>query len=185
MLTRCRLEPSLSSFRAQAFAGGLLSFLAHSPTFAARAISGTAEFEDDRIAALRMKLTAQAAALELIDRVRPGDRQEIESRMRREVLQVVSYPEITFEAAATSAEAVTQGRYRLRLAGGLALRGVEQPLQVDGELIMCSDGVRLQGETGLRMSEFGIAPVTALGGSIRLADELKLSFDLAFVPEGS
>ena len=35
------------------------------------------------------------------------------------------------------------------------------------------------------MSEFGIRPVTALGGTIKLKDELKLSFDLAALPEPS
>ena len=33
------------------------------------------------------------------------------------------------------------------------------------------------------MSEFGIKPVTAVAGSIRLKDEVKLSFDIGGLPE--
>jgi hypothetical protein len=42
----------------------------------------------------------------------------------------------------------------------------------------------LRGEFGLHMSEYRIKPVTALGGSIKLKDELKGSFDIAGIPEG-
>jgi hypothetical protein len=48
-----------------------------------------------------------------------------------------------------------------------------------------SDGLRLQGDATLRMSDYRIAPVTALGGSIKLEDTLKLKFDLIALPEGS
>jgi len=37
---------------------------------------------------------------------------------------------------------------------------------------------------GLNMSEYRIKPVTALGGSIKLKDELKVSFHIAGIPEG-
>jgi hypothetical protein len=53
---------------------------------------------------------------------------------------------------------------------------------VDAELLVFNDGVRLAGRSVLRMSEYGIAPVTALGGAIRLKDELRVSFDLAGLP---
>jgi hypothetical protein len=35
------------------------------------------------------------------------------------------------------------------------------------------------------MSDFRIKPVTALGGPIKLKDEMKASFDIAALPEGS
>ena len=39
-------------------------------------------------------------------------------------------------------------------------------------------GVRLTGESTLRLSDYRIRPVTALAGAIRLNDELRLVFDL-------
>jgi hypothetical protein len=50
-------------------------------------------------------------------------------------------------------------------------------------LVVYDDGVRLAGASRLLLSEYGIRPVTALGGAIKLKDELKVSFDLAGIPE--
>lgn len=65
------------------------------------------------------------------------------------------------------------------------LRGVSRPHRLAAELTMFQDGLRLRGDTTVRMSAFGILPVTALAGAVRLEDEVKLSFDLAARPEGS
>ena len=54
----------------------------------------------------------------------------------------------------------------------------------NAEILVLSDGLILRGEFLLKMSEYRIRPVTALGGTIRLKDELAVSFDLACFPEG-
>jgi polyisoprenoid-binding protein YceI len=181
-MARYRLDPTLSRFSVQAFAGGLLSFVAHSPTFAVRDFTGAVEFEGGRIAGLRLSLAVKAESLDLVDRVSAGDRAEIEGRMRREVLEVTIHPEITYQSGEVSFETVAQGRHRLRVGGQLSLHGVVRPHTVEAELVVFDDGVRLRGETVPRMSDYRIGPVVALGGAIRLKDELKVSFDLAAVP---
>jgi hypothetical protein len=50
-------------------------------------------------------------------------------------------------------------------------------------LLVFDEGVRLRGQSSLRMSDFRIQPVAALGGAIQLKDELKFAFDLAGFPE--
>jgi polyisoprenoid-binding protein YceI len=185
MTPRYRFDPGHSRFTVQAFATGLLSFLGHSPTLAVRDFRGVVEFPDDLIANLRVELTAGAGTLAVTDAVKPSDRREIEERMRADVLETAAFPEITFRAAAVESEKQAPGRYRTVLAGDLALHGVARPLRVGAELAIFADGLRLRGETRLRMSEFAIRTVTALGGTIRLQDEVKLSFDLAALPEPS
>src|SRR5581483_889141 len=110
---------------------------------------------------------------------------EIEDRMRAEVLETVSFPEVTYRAAAAATEKLAAGRYRVALDGTLELHGVSRPHRAEAELAVFADGLRLRGQTGLRMSDFAIRPVTALGGAIRLKDEVALAFDLAAVPEAS
>jgi polyisoprenoid-binding protein YceI len=116
--------------------------------------------------------------------VSAADRKEIEGTMRRDVLETTSYPEIRYEATDVSSESVAQGRYRLRIGGRLALHGVTRSHPLDAELLVFDDGIRLQGESSLRLSDYRMRPVTALGGAIRLKDELKLSFDMAGLSEG-
>jgi polyisoprenoid-binding protein YceI len=185
MTTRYRFDPGHSRFTARAFAAGLLSFLGHSPTFEVGDFAGVVEFPDDRSANLRPELTVGAGGLSATGEVKPADRGEIEGRMRAEVLEAVAFPEIAFRAAAASTERAATGRYRVTLAGTLALHGVARPHRVDADPEVLADGLRLRGETGLRMSDFAIRPVTALGGTIRLRDEVKLAFDPAAVPEAS
>jgi polyisoprenoid-binding protein YceI len=183
MTTRYRLDPGRSQFTVQAFATGLLSFLGHSPTFAVRDFSGVVEFVDGVIGGMRLGITVNASSLELMDNVSSSDRRDIEERMKREVLETSSNPEIKLLAATLSVENISAGAYRLRVDGSLALHGVSRPLQMDVELRIFSDGIRLRGAFPLRLSDYHIKPITALGGAIKLQDEVKLAFDVAGFPE--
>jgi polyisoprenoid-binding protein YceI len=169
----------------QAFATGMLSFLGHSPTFAVRDFAGTLAFAADTVESLNVQVTVRAGGLQLLDDVKPADRREIEATMHRDVLHTAAHPEIGFESASVTAQAVAGGHYRVRIDGRLALRGVTRPQPVDAELLVYDDGVRLRGGSLLRPSDYGIRPVTALGGTIRLKDEIKVAFDVAGLPEGS
>ena len=185
MTTRYLLDPNRSSFTVQSFAAGMLSFFAHSPTFAVRDFTGDVAFEGGTIDTMRLELTVRAASLELLDNVRPPDRREIEGTMRGEVLETAAHPEVRFVSEEVAGAPVAQGQYRARIAGRLALHGVTQPHAVNAEVLLFADGLRLRGESLLRLSDYRIPPVTALGGTIRLKDELKVAFNLAGLPEGT
>jgi polyisoprenoid-binding protein YceI len=185
MATHYRIASSQSRFTVQAFVTGLLSFLGHSPTFAVRDFAGIIDFAGDAIADLRLGVTIRADSLQVVDNVRPADRADIEGQMRRDVLEVATYPEITFQAATITADRVAQGHYRVRLRGPLALHGVTQNHSLDAEVLIFEDGLRLRGESSLRMSAYDIKPVTVFGGAIKLKGELHVSFDLVALPEGT
>jgi polyisoprenoid-binding protein YceI len=184
MTARYRLDPGRSRFTVRAFAAGPLSFFGHSPTFAVRDFSGVIGFEGEEVKGMTLEMTINADSLELQDRVGDADRREIEGRMRREVLETAAFPEITYRSVHVAEEATSPGRYRLRIDGRLSLHGVTRPHPVVAELLVFEDGLRLRGESALRMSDYRIRPVTALGGAIKLKDELSLSFDLVGLPEG-
>jgi polyisoprenoid-binding protein YceI len=183
MAARYQFDPGTSRFTVQAFASGILSFLGHSPTFAVRDFAGAIRIEN--AAVKELELTVKANSLELLDKVKAADRDDIESRMRSEVLETAIFPQISFRAGNVSTEPVTRGRYKVRIAGQLSLHGVTNPCSLDAELVVFDDGVRLRGESWLRMSEYRIRPVTALAGAIKLKDELRVWFDLAALAEGT
>jgi polyisoprenoid-binding protein YceI len=185
MTDRYRFDPTQGRFTVQAFATGLLSALGHSPTFAVRDYSGEVRFVGGEIQGTELDLTVNAESLVLEDRVSASDLGEIEDRMRRDVLETRAYREITFHGAHLAHEPIAPGRVRLRLGGPLSLHGATFPHQVDLELFIFSDGVRLRGDCPLRLSDYGIKPVTALGGAIKLKDDLRLTFDIVALPEGS
>lgn len=183
MNTRYRMDAGRSRFTVQAFAGGMLSMFAHSPTFAVRDFQGELRVESDRLASATLDVIVRAVSLDLLDNVRPADRQEIESRMRREVLEVGDFPEIRFESTGIAARPPNQ--YRVQIAGLLSLHGVTSHERAEGELQLYDDGIRLAGEFSLRMSDYRIRPVTALGGSIRLRDDVQVVFDIVALKEAS
>ncbi len=178
MSDRCWLDSEHSRFTVQAFAGGALSYFAHSPAFAVRDFMGSVTLERGAVQGATLQLNVRADSLELTDDVRPADREEIQSRMRREVLETATYPEIRFDATATAAERAGEHEYQVRFTGSLTLHGRTRPHEAAAHLRLYSDGMRLTGESALRLSDFGIAPVTALGGTIKLKDQLRVAFDL-------
>jgi polyisoprenoid-binding protein YceI len=184
MATHYRFDPSRSRFTVQAFAAGVLSFLGHSPTFLVRDFAGAVSFDGGRVGGMRLELIVKADALELADHVSAADRREIEGTMRRDVLETAAHPEVRYEAGDVWSESVSQGRYRLRIGGRLSLHGVTRHHPLDAELLVFDDGIRLRGESSLRLSDYQIRPVTALAGTIKLQDQLKLSFDVAASPDG-
>jgi polyisoprenoid-binding protein YceI len=185
MTTRYRIDPSQSRFTVQAFAAGLLSAFAHSPTFAVRDFAGEMRFQEGKVHGMAIDLTVQADSLELLDRVSAADGREIRQRMMTEVLEGATFPEIRYEARDVPAAPVSQGLFRLEIGGQLSLRGVSRSQPIHADLTIFGDGVRLQGETSLRLSDYQIKPVTAVGGAIKMKDELRLTFELVALPEAS
>ena len=64
------------------------------------------------------------------------------------------------------------------MMGELNLHGIVTDLPIDAELTQFTDGVRLQGGLPLLLSTYQLKRVTALGGLIKLKDDLLVVFDL-------
>ncbi len=162
----------------QAFAAGMLSFLGHNPTVAVRDFTGELELNPGPPPSIRIELVVKSGSLALMDDVSPTDRREIEGRMRDEVLNIERYPDIRFESSDVSARRISDDRFQLQIGGRLKLRDATAPWEVIAEMHLGGETVRLTGETPLAMSAFHIPPVTALGGTLRLKDRLRVAFDL-------
>jgi polyisoprenoid-binding protein YceI len=179
MTIRYTIDPGSSRFTVQAFASGMLSAFAHSPTFAIRDFSGELRFSSEALTDAVFELTVKADSLAAADSVSPRDRAEIESRMRAEVLETAAYPEIVFQSTDVAADRVAENWHRLRIQGNLSLHGVTHAERIDAQLRLPEEEMRLSGECRLLLSTYRIKRVSALGGMIQLKDELRFSFDLA------
>jgi hypothetical protein len=127
-----------------------------------------------------LRLVVQAASLAVTDDISNKDRHEIERRMHDEVLEAGGFPEIIYECPRASAvQKIGEGLYSVSLNGELTLRGVMHDQMVAARVTLKGDILRAAGELSVRLSDYEIRPVTAAGGTIKLKDELKLSFDIA------
>lgn len=97
-----------------------------------------------------------------------ADREQIAANMR-EVLRAAEHPQITFRSTR-----VGGAPERFTVEGELTVAGRTEPLTVTA----AADGDRLTGETTVKQTRWGIKPYSAFFGALKLADEVRVSFDL-------
>jgi polyisoprenoid-binding protein YceI len=173
-----RINPKQGRFVVQAFAEGLLSAFGHSPEFAVSDFSGEIQLDHDSPEQSSLSLKVNTRSLRLKDQVNEKDRREIERAMHDEVLETSRYPEITFISSSVSSERVFEGMYRVKVRGDLTLHGVTRERTIEGQVTLSEVVLRANGESRVRQSDFGIRKVSVAGGTLRVKDEVKLSFDL-------
>ncbi len=171
------LDPGVSRFTARAFATGLLASLGHNPSFAIRQFAGEAKFSAEAPEQSSLRVVVQSASLELSDQVSDKDRREIERAMRNEVLDTTRFPEIVFVASNPSLSKGGETLYWANLAGKLTLHGVTQPQQITARVTVTGDQLLASGEFNVRQSSYGIKPVSVAGGTMKIKDDVKVTFD--------
>jgi polyisoprenoid-binding protein YceI len=169
-----QIDRGASRFTVRAFATGMLSALGHSPTIAIRDFSGEVRLEP----APSLQLHVRADSLEVTDDIPTKDRREMERVMHQDVLQSSKYPEILYETTAASLNELSEGRWQANLVGNLTLRGVTRGQNIALQATRMGDLLRASGELTLLQSNYGIKPVSVAGGTLKLKDELKLTFDI-------
>jgi polyisoprenoid-binding protein YceI len=173
------IDPRLSRFTVQAYAGGFLSGFGHNPSIAIRDFTGDAAFSPDALEESSLCVKIRADSLEVTNDVSDKDRQEIERTMKDNVLQAAQYPEIQYESSVASVSELGPSRYRINLSGKLSMHGVthDQPLVAD--MSVNGDTLRAFGSFSVLQSDYGIKLVSVAGGVLKVKDELKCSFDIA------
>jgi len=175
---RYRIDASRSSFTAQAFAEGMLSFMGHNPTFAIGRYGGEIQLDSDNSAVDSMLLVAQAETLSLLDKVSAKDAAEIENTMRQEVLEISRHPEIVFVSRDVSMKQIADSKYAVQINGFLSLHGETHGQTIKAEAEISGKTIRAQGKFKLKQSDFKIKQVKALGGTLKVKDEVEISFDI-------
>jgi polyisoprenoid-binding protein YceI len=177
-----KIDASQSRFMVRAFAGGFLSAFAHDHNIAIRDFSGEAQFTYGTVEPASLQLKIKSASLAVTDKVNATDRQKIEGTMRDEVLEVGKYPEIVFRSTSVSATKTGDGQYQAKIAGDLTLHGVTRPLTITAQLEFGDAVLRARGGFSLKQSSYEIKPVSVAGGTVKVKDELRFSFDIVAHP---
>jgi hypothetical protein len=115
-----------------------------------------------------------------VDALRCGNRQ-MERDMYR-ALRSEEHPTIEFrfsELVGGVNHDIDSGSYHARITGVLALAGTKRNVSVDVDAErIAPNRFRLRARLPLRMTDFRIAPPTALFGMVKAKDELTVHFDL-------
>lgn len=167
-----------SRFTVRAFASGMLSALGHNPTIAIRDFSGEVQLNPDKLEEASLRINVKAASLGVADNISDKDRREIERQMHDEVLEVSTYPEIVYECSRVSASKIADAQYQVTLDGDLTLHGVTRNLPVSARVTVSGETLGVFGDFSLRQTDYEIKLVSALGGALKVKDEVKGSFNI-------
>lgn len=167
------------NFTVKAFVSGFLSALGHNPTIATSDFSGQVLLNTESIEESSLHLIINAASLAVVDDISKRDSQEINRKMHDEVLESESFPKIVYECSHLTASKVGEGQYWVALRGDLTLHGVTRTQPVAGRVLLHGDMLRVTGDFSVLQSDYQIKPVSAVGGTLKLKDELKLSFSVS------
>ena len=176
---RYLIDPGISQFTVKALATGLLSALGHSPTIAIRDFEGEVLLPADSLTDASLHLSIGAASLAVQGQISDKDRREMEFRMKEEVLEASHFPQIVYECSSVSGEQSAPGVYVVRLNGRLVLHGIVRNQPLDARVAIMGGLLRASGNFTVRQSDYNIKPVSAIGGALKLKDELQLSFEIA------
>ena len=177
-IVRYRLEPGASRFRAQAYAAGLLAAFGHNPIIAIRDFSGEAILDSNSLEQSSLQITVNLSSLVVENDMSAKDRSEILQTVHDEVLEVDNYSEIRYESKSVRGRPVGEGRFWIVISGNLSLHGVTRPLDIPASLVVNGDDCRASGEFVVRQSDYKIKPPSAVGGGLKVKDEVKCSFDI-------
>jgi polyisoprenoid-binding protein YceI len=183
-LDRYRLAPDQSRFTVQAFAEGLFSAFGHDPVILIRGFAGEVYFKAGTYENASIKIDVDPNSLTVSNDVKEKDRLDIQRIMRDEVLEVTKFPEIVFSSNNVSVNKLAGERCRVRIIGDLTMHGATQKsLWISTEATVSEESLRAQGEFSLKQTDFGIKPYSAAGGTIKLKNELKFSFDIVGIKQ--
>lgn len=98
-------------------------------------------------------------------------------KLMAEALKAKDNPEIRFEMTGATPEKATADAFVMKAQGKLTIAGVTRDIAFDVQGSRNADGkYTLVGQAPIRMTQFGIEPPTAMMGTIRTGDDVKVTF---------
>jgi polyisoprenoid-binding protein YceI len=161
-----QIDGAHSTLTVHVHKSGFLSAFGHNHEIQAPIQSGEVKESDNPSVDLRV----DARKLQVLDpETSEGTRAQIQDTMQgTQVLDVDHFPEIHFQS--TSVEPKGPGHWIVH--GNLELHGKDHPIDVE----VTREGETYRGSAGLKQTDFGIAPVSVAGGTVKVKDEVKIEF---------
>ncbi len=162
------IDAERSVLKVRVFKAGFFSAFGHEHEILAPIAAGGVDDSAQSSVAFRV----DAAKLKVLD---PGasadERAKVQQTMETQVLDVAHFPEIRFQ----SSKVESKGAGRWEVQGDLTLHGQTRPIVVN---VVQFPG-EYRGSAAVKQSDFGITPITAGGGAVKVKDEVKVEFQIA------
>ncbi len=173
---RYLVDTERSVLRIQLGTAGLFGFLGDDHQIEARISQGEIARSSESQADNSVRLSIPAASLKVLDpKLSDKDRAEVQSKMDGDqVLDVAHHPTIEFQ----STQVESKGKDELVVTGKLTLRDVAKPVKVRCRLESQAGLLKVSGEADFKQKDFGIQPVGAGLGTVKVKNEIHLTFEV-------
>jgi polyisoprenoid-binding protein YceI len=157
---------------------GLLKVAGHDHVIEARKFSGEVRFDSRKVADSSVSLKVEAGSLIVLDPDTPEkDREEVQATMLgAQVLDTKEFHEILFHSTKVSYGGRTTED--LTLTGKLTLHGIEKEIAFPVHIHVEQNLLRASGTVTIAQTDFGIKPIIIGLGMIRVADKVRVDFNL-------
>ena len=165
--SRREIDTEKSVLTVRVYKTGLFSAFAHDHEVRAPIQGGS--FDEQK---RTVEFKVNSREMKVLDPgVSESDRSQVQQTMLGpKVLDSDHFGEISFRS--TSVESGVPNKWRVQ--GELTLHGQTRPVTVEVE----GSSGRYRGSARLRQTEFGIAPISIGGGSIKVKDEILIEFEI-------
>ncbi len=175
------VDPAKSKMEIHVGKEGFFSAFGHNHLIAAKEVSGESQFDPEKIEESSVALAIASKSLAVLD---PGESEKDKAEVHKtmlgdKVLDAEKYAEIRFTSTRVASAKKTRDGWELTLEGKLALHGVEKTIRFPLRVRLDGNTLRAQGEVSLLQTGYGITPVKAGGGAVKVKDKLKITFDIA------
>lgn len=126
--------------------------------------------------------TVERAFVEVpIDSILSG--RDSQNEKAHKALHKNAQPSIYFRSETVNVTADSDSTFGVTAQGEMIIAGERRTVNVQAEGTRLANGAyRFQGEHEMLMTDFNIDPPTALLGALRVADEVRIAFDITIVP---
>jgi polyisoprenoid-binding protein YceI len=177
-----KINSEQSRFMVSTGTSGVFGAFGHKHHIAIRDFSGEVRFSPEAPETSSLEMKIKADSLAVTDPVSEKDKTEIERTMREKVLETAQFPEIFFKSKSVTANKTPEGGYEVQILGSLSLHGVTRDMKVVAQVTLEENHLKAKGEFPLKQTDFEIKPVSVAGGTVKVKNELKLSFEILALP---
>ena len=172
------IDASASAFQVHVGKSGVFGFAGHTHEVTADRFEGRVDADLDDLARSSVELSFEASGLTVSAQGEPeGDAPKVQEVMAgSKVLDVSRFPAIRFRSRQVSGRRAAEGTYELQVAGEVSLHGVSRAVTVPVRVELSGATLTASGRTALAQRAFGIEPVTAGGGTVKVKNEVGVEF---------
>jgi polyisoprenoid-binding protein YceI len=172
------INPARSRIGLTVSRSGLLKMIGHDHAIAATSFAGQVRYDPENIGNSSVQINIDAGSLAVLEDpgVSEKDRIEIQANMEgQKVLDIRQFPKILFHSTEVRRTAIRDG---LMLWGRLQLHGMEKDIAFPVQIHTEANRLRVTGTAVLSQTDFGIRPIKAAAGGLKVKDQITVKLEI-------